>query len=75
MRPLSRLSRYRPRRPLPHQVIATSASEAPHVSGGLPYHRSEITSVRHHTDGGGNSDHVFALCKLLGFQFAPRIPD
>jgi TnpA family transposase len=25
----------------------------------------------HHTDGGGNSDHVFALCSLL----APRIPD
>lgn len=21
------------------------------------------------------SDHVFALCALLGFQFAPRIPD
>jgi hypothetical protein len=30
---------------------------------------------RHHTDGGGVSDHVFALCTLLGFQFAPRIPD
>ncbi|MBV8506476.1 MAG: Tn3 family transposase, partial [Alphaproteobacteria bacterium] len=30
---------------------------------------------RHHTDGGGDSDHVFALCALLGFQFAPRIPD
>jgi len=30
---------------------------------------------RHHTDGGGDSEHVFALCSLLGFQFAPRIPD
>jgi TnpA family transposase len=30
---------------------------------------------RHHTDGGGDSDHVFAFCSLLGFQFAPRIPD
>jgi TnpA family transposase len=30
---------------------------------------------RHHTDGGGDSDHVFALCAMLGFQFAPRIPD
>jgi hypothetical protein len=29
---------------------------------------------RHHTDGGGDSEHVFALCSLLGFQFAPRIP-
>jgi TnpA family transposase len=30
--------------------------------------------LHHHTDGGGDSDHVFALCTLLGFQFAPRIP-
>jgi hypothetical protein len=22
-----------------------------------------------------SKDHVFALCSLLGFQFAPRIPD
>ena len=28
-----------------------------------------------HTDGGGVSDHVFALCHLLGFRFAPRIPN
>jgi TnpA family transposase len=30
---------------------------------------------RHHTDGGGDSDLVFALCSLSGFQYAPRIPD
>ena len=41
----------------------------------LLYHQSEVSSRRHHTDGGGDSDHVFALCTLLGFQFAPRIPD
>ncbi len=41
----------------------------------LLYHQSEVTVRRHHTDGGGDSDHVFALCTLLGFQFAPRIPD
>src|SRR4051794_35098281 len=29
----------------------------------------------HHTDGGGVSDHVFALAHLLGFHFAPRIPN
>jgi TnpA family transposase len=33
------------------------------------------TVRRHHTDGGGDADHVFALLALLGFQFAPRIPD
>jgi TnpA family transposase len=36
--------------------------------------QSEVSIRRHHTDGGGDSDHVFALCALLGFQFAPRIP-
>ena len=38
-------------------------------------HQSEVAARRHHTDGGGDSDHVFALCSLLGFQFAPRIPE
>ena len=41
----------------------------------LVYHQGDITFRRHHTDGGGDSDHVFALCTLLGFLFAPRIPD
>ena len=56
-------------------MIAATASEALHVLDGLLYHQSEVTSVRHHTDGGGDSDHVFALSALLGFLFAPRIPD
>jgi Tn3 transposase DDE domain len=37
--------------------------------------QSEVAVHRHHTDGGGDSEHVFALLALLGFQFAPRIPD
>ena len=41
----------------------------------LLYHQNDVTIRRHHTDGGGDSEHVFALCSLLGFQFAPRIPD
>ena len=57
------------------KLIAATASEALHVLDALLYHQSEISSRRHHTDGGGDSDHVFALCSLLGFQFAPRIPD
>ena len=40
----------------------------------LLYHQSEVSPRRRHTDGGGDSDHVFALCVLRGFQFAPRIP-
>jgi TnpA family transposase len=61
--------------PFHTKVIAATASEALHVLDGLLYHQSEVASVRHHTDGGGDSDQVFALCALLGFRFAPRIPD
>jgi CO/xanthine dehydrogenase Mo-binding subunit len=39
------------------------------------YHQSDVTVRRHHTYGGGDAEHVFALLALLGFQFAPRIPD
>jgi TnpA family transposase len=56
------------------KLIAATASEALHVLDALLYHQSEVSIRRHHTDGGGDSDHVFALCVLLGFQFAPRIP-
>jgi TnpA family transposase len=61
--------------PFHTKVIAATASEAVHVLDGLLYHQSEVSPHRHHTDGGGDSDHVFALCSLLGFLFAPRIPD
>jgi TnpA family transposase len=57
------------------KLIGATASEALHVLDALLYHLSEVTIRRHHTDGGGESDHVFALCTLLGFQFAPRIPN
>ena len=57
------------------KVIAATASEALHVLDGLLYHQSDVTTRRHHTDGGGDSEHVFALLAVLGFQFAPRIPD
>jgi TnpA family transposase len=61
-------------RPFFTKLIAATASEALHVLDALLYHESEVSIRRHHTDGGGDSDHVFALCALLGFQFAPRIP-
>jgi TnpA family transposase len=61
--------------PFHTKVIAATASEALHVLDGLLYHHSDVTVRRHHTDGGGDSDHVFALLALLGFQFALRIPD
>ena len=57
------------------KVIAATASEAPHVLDGLLYHQSSLVINEHYTDTGGFSDHVFAICRLLGFRFAPRIRD
>ncbi len=42
---------------------------------GLLHHGADLHIEEHHVDGGGVSDHVFALCHLLGFRFAPRIPN
>jgi len=39
------------------------------------YHQSSLVINEHYTDTGGFSDHVFAMCRLLGFRFAPRIRD
>jgi TnpA family transposase len=55
--------------------ISVADGEALHVLDGLLYHGTDIDITVHHTDGGGVSDHVFALCHLLGFRFAPRIPN
>ncbi|KQN36453.1 hypothetical protein ASG37_12625 [Sphingomonas sp. Leaf407] len=56
-------------------VISAGAGEAAHVLDGLLHHGADLAIERHHTDGGGVSDHVFALCHLLGFRFAPHIPN
>ena len=51
------------------------SGEAAYVIDGLLYHEVDLASAVHHTDGGGLSDHVFALAHVLGFRFAPRIPN
>jgi TnpA family transposase len=61
--------------PFNTKVIAATANEAPHVLDGLLYHESSLVINEHYTDTGGFSDHVFAMCRLLGFRFAPRIRD
>lgn len=61
--------------PFHSTVISASASEAAHVLDGLLHHGADLAIERHHTEGGGVSDHVFALCHLLGFRFASRIPN
>ena len=61
--------------PFHTKVIDATANEAPHVLDGLLYHQSSLVINEHYTDTGGFSDHVFAMCRLLGFRFAPRIRD
>lgn len=51
----------------------TLSSFAPAV--GLLYHQSSLVINEHYTDTGGFSDHVFSMCRLPGFRFAPRIRD
>ena len=61
--------------PFHAKLLSAAAGEAAHVVDGLLYHHADLDIAVHHTDGGGVSDHVFALCHLLGFRFAPRIPN
>lgn len=58
-----------------HAVAIPPSGEAAHVIDGLLYHEADMTIATHHTDGGGVSDHVFGLARLLGFRFTPRIPN
>jgi TnpA family transposase len=42
----------------------------------VPAHHGTVLKIEtHYTDTGGASDHVFALCVLLGFRFCPRLRD
>lgn len=58
-----------------HARMIPPHGEAPHVIDGLLYHEADLAPSIHHTDGGGVSEHVFGLMHLLGFRFAPRIPN
>lgn len=40
---------------------------------GLLYHETPLKIEEHYTDAAGFVDHVFAMCHMLGFRFAPRI--
>ena len=61
-------------RPLPC-IIAANASEAADILDGLLHHECSLEIREHYTDTAGAIDHVFGLCHLLGFRFAPRIRD
>ena len=58
-----------------HAAVIPPSGEAAYVVDGLLYHEADLSISVHHTDGGGVSDHTLALMHLLGFRFAPRIPN
>ena len=61
--------------PFHTKLINAIVRDATHVLDGLLYHESELRIEEHYTDTNGFTEHVFALCHLLGFRFAPRIRD
>lgn len=56
-------------------IISAATHEAPYVLDGLLHHGSGLEIDTHYTDTGGATDHVFALCRMLGFRFCPRLRD
>jgi TnpA family transposase len=63
--------------PFYSRVISATMSEAPYVLDGLLHHvhQTDLRIAEHYTDTAGATDHVFGLCHLLGYRFAPRIKD
>lgn len=53
------------------RVLSATSSEAPYVLDGL----IGRGGGEHYTDTGGATDHVFALCHMLGYRFVPRLRD
>jgi TnpA family transposase len=57
------------------KVISAATHEAPYVLDGLLHHGTGLAIDTHYTDTGGTTDHVFALCRMLGYRFCPRLRD
>jgi len=55
------------------QIISTNDREALYVIDGLCHHETDLNILEHYTDTAGYTYHVFALCALLGFRFAPGL--
>ncbi len=63
--------------PFGAKVINATQSEAPYVLDALHHHahQTDLRIAEYYTDTAGATDHVFGLCHLLGYRFAPRIKD
>lgn len=61
--------------PFAVRTIPATASEAPYILDGLLMTDAGRRVKEQYADTGGLTDHVFALCAILGFLFSPRIRD
>lgn len=59
--------------PYATKSIPSTANEAPYILDGLTMNEAGKRIKEHYADTGGFTDHVFAMCALLGYQFSPRI--
>ncbi len=59
--------------PFAVKTIPATAHEAPYILDGLTMNEAGKRIKEHYADTGGFTDHVFAMCSLLGYQFAPRL--
>jgi TnpA family transposase len=57
------------------RVMSATSHEALYVLDGLLHHGTYLKIDTHYVDTGGVSDHVFALCVMLGFRFCRRLRD
>jgi TnpA family transposase len=57
------------------QAISCAPRESLYVIDGLLDNNTILTIKEHTTDTEGFTEHVFALCHLLGIKFMPRIKD
>ncbi len=58
-----------------NQVISCRSRESLYVLSGLLLNDTILQPQRHMVDTGGYTEHLFALCSLLGIEFMPRIKD
>jgi TnpA family transposase len=59
--------------PFAIKTIPATAHEAPYILDGLTMNDTGKRIKEHYADTGGFTDHVFGMCALLGYQFAPRL--
>lgn len=57
------------------RAISCAPRESLYVLDGLLENDTILEIKEHTTDTGGYTEHIFALCYLLGYEFMPRIKD